>query len=222
MNCESRESHTRDTESEFITGGEYEIVHFRRRTVEEGEDVPSDRLDAGSLLDVARHLRVEPLRQIVTQIYLELSRETRDLIRRAASNCALMFYDRGRRSVSRRFGNSRLTRRGIVKETKARLYIFAQDDNTGICAPAYFIGILRDFQGDIGAGPGRAEYANPLAGVGLRCPVLVAVNASTAEAFDTWNMRNMTDSVMTVAQHDGVEGLRSLHFSLQRFVCHCP
>lgn len=39
--------------------------------------------------------------------------------------------------------------------------------NTGICAPAYFSGILRDFQGDIDAGPGRTKYANPLAGVDL-------------------------------------------------------
>lgn len=44
--------------SEFITGAEYEIVHFRRGAIEEGEDVLSDRLDAGSLLDVTWHLRV--------------------------------------------------------------------------------------------------------------------------------------------------------------------
>lgn len=99
---------------------------------------------------------------------------------------------------------------------------FAQDDNMEIRESAYFIGILRDFQGDIGAGPGRAEYANLLAGVGLRYPVLMAVNASTAKAFDTWNMRNLTDSVMTVAQHDGVEGLCSFHFSLQWFVRDYP
>lgn len=112
---------------------------------------------------------------------------------------------------------------GIVRKMNAD-FIFVEADRTliGIYAPTYFIGILWDFQTDIQAGPGRAEYANPLAGVGLWHPVLVAMNASTTEAFDTWNMRNMTDSIMTVAQHHGIEDLRGLYFSLQWLICHRP
>lgn len=88
-------------------------------------------------------------------------------------------------------------------------------NSAGIYAPAYFISILRDFHGDINARPGRAEYANLLAGIDLWHSVLMTVNASTAKAFDTWNMRNTTDSVMSVAQHHGVEDLCRFCFGLQ-------
>lgn len=40
----------------------------------------------------------------------------------------------------------------------------------------------------------------------------MTVNAPTVEAFDTWNMWNMTDSVMTVAQYHGVKNFRGLYF----------
>jgi len=88
-------------------------------------------------------------------------------------------------------------------------------NSAGIYVPAYFISILRDFHGDINARPGRAEYANLLAGIDLWHSVLMAVNTSTAKAFDTWNMRNTTNSVMSVAQHHGVENLCGFCFGLQ-------
>jgi len=65
------------------------------------------------------------------------------------------------------------------------LYLSKIINSTRIHAPAYFIGVLRDFHGDIGAGPGRAEYANLLAGINFWHSVLVTVNAFTTEAFDT-------------------------------------
>lgn len=88
--------------------------------------------------------------------------------------------------------------------------------------PAYLVSALRDFHSDIDAGPGRTEYANLLASVDFRHSVLMTVNASAGEIFDTWNMRNMTDSVMTIAQHHGIKNLRGLYFRLQILVCQRP
>lgn len=79
---------------------------------------------------------------------------------------------------------------------------------------AYFVSVFRHFEGDIDAGPGRAEYADLLTGKNLRHSVLMAVDAFTAETIDTWNMRNMTDSVMTIAQNQGVKGFRGFYFGL--------
>lgn len=50
----------------------------------------------------------------------------------------------------------------------------------------------------------------------------MTVNAFTVEAFDTWSMRNMTDSVMTVAQHHGIKSFRGLYFGFQILVYHRP
>jgi len=86
----------------------------------------------------------------------------------------------------------------------------------------YLVSVLRDLDGNIDAGPGCAEYANLLAGVDFRHPVLMAVNASAGEIFNTWNMRDMTDSIMTIAQHHGIKSFRSFYFRLQILVRQRP
>jgi hypothetical protein len=74
--------------------------------------------------------------------------------------------------------------------------------------------MLRDFHGDIYARPGCSEYANILIGINVRYSVLMAVYASAAEAFDTWNMWNVADSIMTIAQYHGIKSFHGLYFAL--------
>lgn len=59
----------------YITSAIYEIVHFRWGTVAEDEDISLDGLNTRSLLDIARHFRID-LWQIMTQMHLDNKKKT--------------------------------------------------------------------------------------------------------------------------------------------------